>query len=370
MADVRLLFWRAITNADFFEIERAREAASEGGGGQSYISISFRGLTHEELGRFLALEPPSRISTDRPTATLDGVGLIVEPSIRSPLEFAPRYRPPHADDRYRISRQNRQFQTRHPAWTLDRGFPQAPDDVVRRDPRTPDLTHLKIYVARLETGDYLAGFVNSGMRPVGFPGKLAPLFSQFDEQRSAGLIEFEPGELSVETLADAADETTVALDYSNSPPEVIEALEVTRVAAGKRPRGYGLRQNSQERRAIELHAMDLAIHYLRAEGWSVEDVSPYRPYDLHCSRGPNELRVEVKGTTGDGSVVLLTPGEVSHAREQTTGVALLVVSAIELSMDPTTEEVRASGGELAFRSPWNIDEDGELRPTGFEYRRH
>jgi hypothetical protein len=50
MAQVVELLWRAVTAADFFNIERKREKGPTGGGGQTYISISFRGLTHTELG--------------------------------------------------------------------------------------------------------------------------------------------------------------------------------------------------------------------------------------------------------------------------------------------------------------------------------
>jgi hypothetical protein len=43
--------------------------------------------------------------------------------------------------------------------------------------------------------------------------------------------------------------------------------------------------------------MAVATAYLEGAGWSVENVSTTRSYDLHARRGGEILRVEVKGTT-------------------------------------------------------------------------
>lgn len=369
MADVRMLFWRAVTHADFFEVERSPAAAPAGGGGQSYFSISFAGITHEELGRFLGVEPPSSIRTLRPPVTLDEVGVIDDPATTAPLTFRSRYRPPQRDDRYRISRQNRQSQARHPAWHPDRHFPSAPDDVQRGDP-LPDLTYLKIYVARLDDGTYLAGYTNSAAPPVELAGvsKLAPLFAPFLEDASAGLIEFAAGELAVNRLAAAAPEAHGRTGDPEASPELVEVIEATRRAAGKRSTGQGRGLSGPERRAVELRAMHVAQVELEQAGWAVSDVSQYRPYDLHCTKDAAELRVEAKGTTSSGETILLTPGEVRHAREHPDVLALAVVAEIELSHDAEGEPV-ATDGVLELVSPWDFEGHGELVPTGYEYRR-
>jgi len=358
-----MIFWRAVTPADFFEIERGRSASSAGGGGQSYFSISFAGLTYEQLGRFLDVAPPDRIGIDRPTVTLPAVGVAEKPEVTASLVFAPRYQPPNTDDRYRITRQNRQFQRRHPAWTPDRGFPTAPDAVQRGDP-IPDLTYTKIYVLRLDDGGYLAGFFDSPTPPAGLPPdpRLGGLFRPFDRGNSAGLLEFGAGEIRLETWQHALDP-----ELGGRPIEVVEALELTRIAAGKRPRGQGFRADAAARRAVELCAMAVATELLQTELWDVDDVSATHSYDLECTRHDDTLHVEVKGTTGDGSSVLLTPGEVRHARDH--GTALVVVSHIVLERDPQSGEWLASGGEPDVLNPWDVDADGELIPTGFEYRR-
>ena len=51
--------------------------------------------------------------------------------------------------------------------------------------------------------------------------------------------------------------------------------------------------------------MAVATVHLELDGWTVDDVSTTRPYDLHCRRGSEVLRTEVKGTTGDGSAVVV-----------------------------------------------------------------
>lgn len=61
--------------------------------------------------------------------------------------------------------------------------------------------------------------------------------------------------------------------------------------------------------------MEQATAYLIAEGYSVEDVSAKKPYDLHGYRNDGEIRVEVKGSSGSATTVELTIGEVIKAFE-------------------------------------------------------
>jgi hypothetical protein len=106
--------------------------------------------------------------------------------------------------------------------------------------------------------------------------------------------------------------------------EVDEVREQIEEAAGKRKRrtGQGFRVSPELRKKIEDYAMKKAQEHYISHGWTVQDVSKPESYDLHCVKGNQELRVEVKGTTSDGREVLLTPNEVSHAREAYPQVAL------------------------------------------------
>jgi len=127
--------------------------------------------------------------------------------------------------------------------------------------------------------------------------------------------------------------------------------------------GYGL--TSAERRAVERHAQTMAEEYFLREGYEVEDVSRTRSYDLHCKRDDDELRVEVKGTTGDGASVFLTRNEVEHARKFAGRVAFFLVRNI--CLDRSGAEPAARGGEVILMHPWEIDH-GTLTPLQFEYR--
>lgn len=116
------------------------------------------------------------------------------------------------------------------------------------------------------------------------------------------------------------------------------------------------------RRAVERRAMEIAIDYLKDKWDSVSDVSVTESFDLLCTAKSSELRVEVKGTTGDGAAVILTRNEVIHAQKNYPNVALYVVSGIRLKVIDGLAV--ASGGDLLRYEPWNVD-IFELVPISF-----
>lgn len=124
------------------------------------------------------------------------------------------------------------------------------------------------------------------------------------------------------------------------------------------------RISAETRALIEAVAMEKALQHYRQLWPRVEDVSASQSYDIHCAGGSRELRVEVKGTSLDGSVVQLTPNELAHARTHWPRVALFVVHGIELDQDLATGRLTADGGEITVYEPWNVDEC-ELVPTGY-----
>jgi hypothetical protein len=131
----------------------------------------------------------------------------------------------------------------------------------------------------------------------------------------------------------------------------IEVIRYTRLGNGQ---GFGL--NARERTAVENHAMELAESYYRKE-WNVRDVHSNHSYDLHCSRDDEQLRVEVKGTTGGAEHVVLTRNEVTLSR--LPGYSLFVVAHIELDRNDSERPV-ARGGECFVFDPWSAD------PTALE----
>lgn len=128
--------------------------------------------------------------------------------------------------------------------------------------------------------------------------------------------------------------------------------------------GYGL--SSDERRAIELRAMDAAREWLEGEGYRVIDCSANKPFDFLAARDGVELKVEVKGTTSDFATdVLMTRNEVDLHRENIGSTALLICSGIKLQRGKTPS---ADGGVLDAHVGWDIN-DWVIEPTAFRISR-
>lgn len=124
--------------------------------------------------------------------------------------------------------------------------------------------------------------------------------------------------------------------------------------------------DSARNRAIERRAMEEAKRHYHEEGWNVEDISLQKlGYDIRCTRDDEELHVEVKGVSSDGSEFNLTRNEVIHAREYRAS-ALFVLSHIEVTYDDTGPV--ANGGQARIFDPWRVDDDGELTATTYSYR--
>lgn len=157
---------------------------------------------------------------------------------------------------------------------------------------------------------------------------------------SAGSFD-EPGEIA----ADLASSMT-SIDFAVSP---------------RRSRGFRL--STEERKAIEVRAVDVAGGYLEDLGYKVKDVGATDSYDLHATRRREQLRVEVKGTVGDGSEVILTRNEVTLHRAYHPNTMLAVVSRIELHWSPLI----ASGGTLRTIHPWS-PEQNLLVPLAYSYQ--
>jgi MrcB-like, N-terminal domain/Domain of unknown function (DUF3883) len=173
-----------------------------------------------------------------------------------------------------------------------------------------------------------------------------------------------PGETALQTdLFDMVD-LLIHL-YEGGGPAGAGGAAVDTSATRER-RGQRRVADLRVRKAIEDRAMAVVMRYFADEGgWTVEDVSRFRPYDLVCRREDDgaEIHVEVKGTTTSGEQILLTRNEVAHARDFSHPV-LAIVSEINLSDEG--EGVGASGGRLSLHNPWVID-DAALVPTQFIY---
>jgi len=129
-------------------------------------------------------------------------------------------------------------------------------------------------------------------------------------------------------------------------------------------RGQGYSSSPEHRRAVELHAMAVAINHFVDLDYDVVDKSATKPYDLMASKGEECLFIEVKGTTSSGEQVFLTANEVEWAREHKEQAVLYVVSGI--SVEEGAEGMAASGGASLLLMPWDVDE-GELKALTYRY---
>ncbi|MFE5810203.1 protein NO VEIN domain-containing protein [Streptomyces sp. NPDC056491] len=157
-------------------------------------------------------------------------------------------------------------------------------------------------------------------------------------------------------LYKAADSATYVPGYL--PVEVREATQSAATSANRRnartgDQGFFL--TAAERKAIEKRSVLLAPEHFEAQGWTVKDVGSSKPYDLHLTRADEKLHAEVKGTTSDGSQVILARAEVEWQRRFMPDNALVIAHSIEL--DRSVEPVTATGGVLHCTSPWAIEEE-------------
>jgi len=140
-------------------------------------------------------------------------------------------------------------------------------------------------------------------------------------------------------------------------PADIDAEEVDTAANPARPKraGQGLRLSAEERRAIELRAMDVARTWLQKEGYKVTDRSKNRSYDFDAVGAAAKLKIEVKGTTSDpDDEIFMTKNEVELHRKERGSTGLIIVSKIRL--DRADGVVTATGGHLRADIGWNVDE--------------
>ena len=126
----------------------------------------------------------------------------------------------------------------------------------------------------------------------------------------------------------------------------------------------GYQTDPRVRRAVELHAVDHASDHYAQRGYEVTNVGGYEAYDLLVNNGTETRHVEVKGSTGVATNVVLTHGEVRHASAyQPTD--LYVVDNIEWWRE-ADGSVRTDGGTARVWHDWSPS-PGDLSPTQYRY---
>ena len=155
-----------------------------------------------------------------------------------------------------------------------------------------------------------------------------------------------PIEDSVEVIA--------SLNTAEEPTHHIDELD---------REGTGFEPDPQKRRAIELYAVKRARNFYENDGYKV--IEKGKPYDLHCTKGDDVLHVEVKGSRGPLSALIVTKNEIADARNSQWKSDLFLVREIILG-DPVDEIYAPTGGRDERRKGW-VPKDEDLTPIQYRY---
>jgi hypothetical protein len=124
-------------------------------------------------------------------------------------------------------------------------------------------------------------------------------------------------------------------------------------------KGQGFEREQAVRQAVEERAMVAAEQHYAAAQWTTERREHDNVgYDILCTKGTERLFVEVKGTRGDGSQVIITKKEAAHAHEYSKQTELFILYQIEL------DNIEASG-KVRIISEWDPIASGSLTPITY-----
>jgi len=126
--------------------------------------------------------------------------------------------------------------------------------------------------------------------------------------------------------------------------------------------GQGHSNDPEVRLKVENAAQDRLMAHYRRLGWKVSDTRANSPYDALATRGNETVYLEAKGTRSAGTSVLVTRGEVEHARANRGRCVMGVWSGIEFD---DAGEVRPESGEFRV-VPFDPD-SGALTIIGYEW---
>lgn len=160
------IFYRKINPSDFkklYDIDKP-----EGGGGQTYLEAA--GISNEKIVDFLSyaeVEDSPLPGETRSVYTFNAYVLGDPKKKCSFVEFAPR----KGRNNYRISRQNMKY--KHPAWSLENGFPEPSKDATGEYTSEGDfagiIDNLVIFIIRTTYRHYYASFINTATMPDSWP---------------------------------------------------------------------------------------------------------------------------------------------------------------------------------------------------------
>ena len=181
------IFYRKVNPSDFkklYDIDKP-----EGGGGQTYLEAA--GISNTEIVDFLSyaeITDSPLSGEERSLYTFNAYVLGDEKGAADFLEFAPR----KGRNNYRISRQNLKY--KHPAWSLDNGFPEPNRDADGNYTSEGNfdgiIDNLVILIIRTTYRKYYASFINTNIMPAEWPQGIG-LENMFASERRGVIRIFE-----------------------------------------------------------------------------------------------------------------------------------------------------------------------------------
>jgi hypothetical protein len=117
----------------------------------------------------------------------------------------------------------------------------------------------------------------------------------------------------------------------------------------------GFQSDPEIRRAIEDYAMQRAGTELRSRKYgNIKDTSNYKCYDYTCELNGKQYFVEVKGTQTQGKNVILTKGEVEHAKKHPDSCILILVRSVKIS---ASKPVKVIKGTIDVWEKWIVHDE-------------
>jgi len=155
-------------------------------------------------------------------------------------------------------------------------------------------------------------------------------------------------------------------DLSHADQTELEIQDILKPHRKRQSSSQGFGLSAQEKKAVELRAMELTKVWFERKGYAVKDTSANKPYDLLASKNKIKTKIEVKGTTSsDPNAILMTANEVDLHRSEKGLTSLVIVSEIKLVK---SNPPAVSGGKLEVFLEWDIDE-WLTTPTSFRVER-
>lgn len=127
--------------------------------------------------------------------------------------------------------------------------------------------------------------------------------------------------------------------------------------------GQGWQPNAVIRKKIEDAAQLRLMRHYEDLGWTVRDTRIGHPYDATATKDGVLLYLEAKGTMSTGDSVLVTRGEVKHARDHVGSCVLGVLSSVTFLPDG---EVDPNSGTFRLYK-WDPDA-GHLIVEGYSWK--